>query len=93
MSEIPYDVNQIIKSQARDGTILTKKQVVFSFHYSRTGNGMKSIRDAGYTHSTPGSQSSASYRLLSSPKIIDLIRKFRDGEFDQFKQEEGLQEG
>lgn len=59
---------------------LTDQQIWFSYHYAKTGNGMASIRMAGYNHSTPGSQSSAAYRLLNIPRIKKVIGMFKNGE-------------
>lgn len=55
---------------------LTEKQFLFAKYYATHRNGMKAIRQAEYSHSTPGSQSSAAYRLLKLEKVrkaIELI--------------------
>ena len=85
MIDIPYELEEI-RSKVSDGVDgPTDNQIRFAYHYYQTKNGMKSVRDSGYTHSTPGSQSSAAYRLLSTEKIQILLKGFRDGEFEDCK--------
>ncbi len=57
---------------------LTSLQFAFCSAYASHGNGMRAVREAGYTHSTPGAQSSAAYRLLRQDKIkkaVEIIRE------------------
>lgn len=55
----------------------TDRQILFAYYYAQEGNGMLSIRLAGFNHSTAGSQSSAAYRLLKKHKIIRLVEYFK----------------
>lgn len=56
---------------------LTPLQFAFCAAYAVHSNGMKAIREAGYKHSTPGSQSSAAHRLLQLDRIVDCIAFLR----------------
>ena len=56
---------------------ITEQQFNFAKQFVAHGNGMRAVREAGYQHSTPGSQSSAAYRLLRLEKIqkaIEIIK-------------------
>lgn len=57
---------------------LTPLQFEFCKAYAAHNNGMKAVREAGYTHSTPGAQSSAAYRLLRQEKIRKAIEILRE---------------
>jgi len=60
---------------------VTEKQFSFMLSYDEHGVGMKAVREAGFSHSTPGSQSSAAYRLLRLEKIkkgLKIVRKHRN---------------
>lgn len=52
---------------------LRPRQYQFVLAYAKHNNGMKAIREAGYNHSTPGSQSSAAHRLLKQERIQRAI--------------------
>jgi len=52
---------------------LQEKQYEFCKAYVSHKTGMRAVREAGYTHSTPGAQSSAAYRLLRLQKVRDCI--------------------
>jgi len=80
--EFPYDFEAIRRSLSQKYP-LSNQQILFCYYYSKTTNGMASIRNAGYNHSTPGSQSSAAYRLLNNTRIVEAIEKFRNGEFNR----------
>lgn len=53
----------------------TQLQLNFIIEYAKDPdkNGMRAVRNAGYSHSTPGSQSSAAYRLLQQSRIREAI--------------------
>lgn len=54
---------------------LTALQYEFCKKYrANGGNGMSAIRDAGFNHSTPGSQSSAAHRLLKKIKVKRALK-------------------
>lgn len=59
---------------------LTDLQYKFAESYAKSGNGMKSVREAGFNYSTPGSQSSAAHRLLQKRKITDAIERIREAQ-------------
>jgi len=62
---------------------ITERQFLFAVAYASHGNGMKAIREAEYKHSTPGSQSSAAYRLLRLDKIqkaVEILSKLNSSE-------------
>lgn len=68
------EINRILKPKYP----LTSLQFLFVTHYAKLSNGMRAIREAGYKHSTPGSQSSAACRLLKLGRIqeaIELVRR------------------
>lgn len=48
---------------------ITDSQYKFLTKYLEHGNGMRAVREAGFQHTTAGSQSSAAYRLLKQEKI------------------------
>lgn len=59
---------------------LTERQFKFCLSYrANGGNGMKAIRDSGFSHSTPGSQSSAAHRLLHKDKIKRALKLLGNG--------------
>lgn len=62
---------------------ITDLQFRFCIEYVKHGNGMRAIRDAGYNHSTPGSQSSAAYRLLKLDKIQKAIGVIQTNSHDE----------
>jgi len=62
-----------LNAAIRDPYPITDKQFKFVESFVVHKNGMKAIREAGYQHSTPGSQSSAAYRLLRLKKIQRAI--------------------
>lgn len=58
---------------------ITERQFAFIQAYAEHGNGMRAVRDAGYNHSTAGSQSSAAYRLLKLERIQKAIGLVKQG--------------
>ena len=57
---------------------LTSSQYQFVTSYLVHENGMRAVREAGFKHTTPGSQSSAAYRLLKQDKIQKAIAVLKD---------------
>lgn len=70
------DANRMLK-EAGERYPVTDQQNSFACHYASIPNGMKAVRDAGYNHSTAGSQSSAAYRMLKMPRIQKLIEHYK----------------
>ena len=68
-----------LNSAIRDPYPMTEKQFKFVESFVIHKNGMRAIREAGYSHSTPGSQSSAAYRLLRLKKIQKAIEMLNSG--------------
>lgn len=58
---------------------ITENQFKFLVAYASHGNGMKAVREAGYNHQTRGSQSSAAYKLLSTPRIKEALEIVKNG--------------
>lgn len=88
MSEVIGDL--ISPTEVRErfpGVELSDMQIKFCYYYSLSANGMKSVRQAGFSHSTPGSQSSAAHKLLHKDKIRELVQWFKSAEGRIFIQE------
>lgn len=52
---------------------ISAKQFEFCKSFAVHGVGMRAVREAGFSHSTPGAQSSAAYRLLRLQKIQECV--------------------
>lgn len=68
------DLNEILGLERYP---LTQLQTRFAEAYASHRNGMKAVREAGYSHSTAGSQASAANRLLHLPKVQRAIEYFK----------------
>lgn len=79
MAKPDIDYDRIAERLREEGFphVPTLKQMYFCYFYADEANGMKAIRDAGFNHTTAGSQSSASYRLLQKKAIQRLINHFK----------------
>ena len=70
LSEVTLD---LLNEQIGGKYPITDRQFLFVMEYTQHQIGMLAVRNAGYNHSTPGSQSSAANKLLRNSRIRQAI--------------------